>query len=226
MKSFSSSWEEQAFAEDAAGPLGGFIWPPRRDRARLKQSLSPQSELLLHHQNHIQQKSLDIASYPSQVYTLNPNSDSNSNPSFAAVSLHSPSRVSAISTQENFSDHTYVSPSIVQEHQKEFSYSSPRPSWSESKTTLEKIPRLIKDPLILVPDDTVETNLSVGLNLSDGDEGVCCKRHKITVPSLPFFLKPCSSDKYPFQSEVLGLRTSSMEDLDLELRLGDPAKMK
>ncbi|KAL5549845.1 hypothetical protein UlMin_000021 [Ulmus minor] len=57
------SWEEQAFAEDAAGPLGGCIWPPRsyscsfcrrefrsaqalgghmnvhrRDRARLKQS--------------------------------------------------------------------------------------------------------------------------------------------------------------------------------------------
>ncbi|CAN1142516.1 Probable transcriptional regulator RABBIT EARS [Linum perenne] len=64
-----SSWEEQAFAEDAAGPLGGCIWPPRsysctfcrrefrsaqalgghmnvhrRDRARLKQSpISPTS---------------------------------------------------------------------------------------------------------------------------------------------------------------------------------------
>ncbi|KAL8241081.1 hypothetical protein R6Q59_014436 [Mikania micrantha] len=23
------SWEEQAFAEDARGPLGGFVWPPR-----------------------------------------------------------------------------------------------------------------------------------------------------------------------------------------------------
>ncbi|KAI3809067.1 hypothetical protein L1987_25034 [Smallanthus sonchifolius] len=30
VNSFSSqSWEEQAFAEDARGPLGGFIWPPR-----------------------------------------------------------------------------------------------------------------------------------------------------------------------------------------------------
>ena len=61
--SIGDSWEEQAFAEDAAGPLGGCIWPPRsytctfcrrefrsaqalgghmnvhrRDRARLKQS--------------------------------------------------------------------------------------------------------------------------------------------------------------------------------------------
>ncbi|KAI3705114.1 hypothetical protein L1987_75346 [Smallanthus sonchifolius] len=31
VNSFSSksSWEEQAFAEDARGPLGGFVWPPR-----------------------------------------------------------------------------------------------------------------------------------------------------------------------------------------------------
>ncbi|PWA91656.1 hypothetical protein CTI12_AA089380 [Artemisia annua] len=25
----SQSWEEQAFAEDARGPLGSFVWPPR-----------------------------------------------------------------------------------------------------------------------------------------------------------------------------------------------------
>ncbi|XP_071708025.1 probable transcriptional regulator RABBIT EARS [Rutidosis leptorrhynchoides] len=25
----SHSWEEQAFVEDARGPLGGFVWPPR-----------------------------------------------------------------------------------------------------------------------------------------------------------------------------------------------------
>ncbi|GJV55236.1 zinc finger protein 10 [Tanacetum coccineum] len=29
LSSFGDSWEEQAFAEDAAGPLGGCIWPPR-----------------------------------------------------------------------------------------------------------------------------------------------------------------------------------------------------
>jgi len=75
----SSSWEERAFAEDAARILGGCIWPPRsyscnfckrefrsaqalgghmnvhrRDRARLKQSLSHHhNELALqhHHKN-------------------------------------------------------------------------------------------------------------------------------------------------------------------------------
>ncbi|KAL3523854.1 hypothetical protein ACH5RR_016688 [Cinchona calisaya] len=65
LNSLNTAWEERAFAEDAAGPFGGFIWPPRSysctfcrrefrsaqalgghmnvhrwDRARLKQSLS------------------------------------------------------------------------------------------------------------------------------------------------------------------------------------------
>ncbi|GMI84883.1 RABBIT EARS [Hibiscus trionum] len=65
--SSGESWEEKAFAEDAAGSLGGCIWPPRsyscsfcrrefrsaqalgghmnvhrRDRAKLKQSHSPE----------------------------------------------------------------------------------------------------------------------------------------------------------------------------------------
>ncbi|KAM2625185.1 zinc finger protein 10-like [Malus sylvestris] len=74
------SWEEQAFAEDAAGPLGGCIWPPRsyscsfcrrefrsaqalgghmnvhrRDRAILKQSPNDETARhnhLHHHQDH------------------------------------------------------------------------------------------------------------------------------------------------------------------------------
>ncbi|CAN1849893.1 Probable transcriptional regulator RABBIT EARS [Linum perenne] len=87
-----SSWEEQAFAEDAAGPLGGCIWPPRsysctfcrrefrsaqalgghmnvhrRDRARLKQSpISPTSvdPLINHlHQNH-QHNRISDRNYP------------------------------------------------------------------------------------------------------------------------------------------------------------------
>ncbi|TKY63327.1 transcriptional regulator RABBIT EARS [Spatholobus suberectus] len=72
--SYGDSWEEQAFAEDAANSLGGCIWPPRsyscsfcrrefrsaqalgghmnvhrRDRARLKQQpSSPHNEILCH----------------------------------------------------------------------------------------------------------------------------------------------------------------------------------
>ncbi|KAK9016250.1 hypothetical protein V6N11_078753 [Hibiscus sabdariffa] len=77
---YYDSWEEQAFAEDAAGPLGGCIWPPRsyscsfcgrefrsaqalgghmnvhrRDRARLKQSppTDPHDDDLQNLQNNI-----------------------------------------------------------------------------------------------------------------------------------------------------------------------------
>ena len=75
--SFDDSWEEQAFAEDAGGPLGGCIWPPRsyscsfcrrefrsaqalgghmnvhrRDRARLKQSPDFHHREILHQNHH------------------------------------------------------------------------------------------------------------------------------------------------------------------------------
>nr|XP_043609069.1 zinc finger protein 10 [Erigeron canadensis] len=71
LSSFGDSWEEQAFAEDASGPHGGCVWPPRsytcsfcrrefrsaqalgghmnvhrRDRARLKQVSSPDTNQL------------------------------------------------------------------------------------------------------------------------------------------------------------------------------------
>ncbi|KAB2607577.1 lateral signaling target protein 2-like protein [Pyrus ussuriensis x Pyrus communis] len=80
----------------------------------------------------------------------------------------------------------------------------------------------------------VETDLSVGLNISAvsrsrsqggscGEEAsISCKRprnttNRATSSSFPFFLQP--------EVEVTrALAASSMEDLDLELRLGDPPK--
>lgn len=57
----------------------------------------------------------------------------------------------------------------------------------------------------------IETKLSMGIELFDSGN-VICKRHK----------KSCnvSSSPLPF------LHTSSMEDIDLELRLGDPPVVK
>ncbi|KAE8679469.1 regulator of chromosome condensation family protein [Hibiscus syriacus] len=73
MNSLSESWEEKSFAEDAARSLGGCVWPPRsytcsfckrefksaqalgghmnvhrRDRAKLKQSHSPNNDAVFH----------------------------------------------------------------------------------------------------------------------------------------------------------------------------------
>ncbi|KAF8402971.1 hypothetical protein HHK36_011064 [Tetracentron sinense] len=273
-----NSWEEQAFAEDAAGPLGGCIWPPRsyscsfcrrefksaqalgghmnvhrRDRARLKESPSPQNEILHHlHQNHHQchvpnaYTPLGVQD-PSNVCSLVYNPNPNSNPSVVASPL-SPSRVSAPSIQENCIEQTLISgsySSIVQEHHKG-SFFSPPPSWSDSVTirahsiSESKIEGeknlMIHDSGCWGQEGYVKPDLSVSLNLfvhcnqptrsSGEEEEISCKRRRIDAPSLSFFLKPSSVDGYGQQSEVLGISPSSMEDLDLELRLGDRPKVK
>ncbi|KAL2333276.1 hypothetical protein Fmac_014489 [Flemingia macrophylla] len=219
----NSSWEERAFAEDAARILGGCIWPPRsyscnfckrefrsaqalgghmnvhrRDRARLKQSLSLHNEALEHHHNN------DCAVPTSKV---------------------SSSRPSTISTQENCYQPT-MSSSINWGHHVE----SPD---SEPKRPVKARGEVLKG---LGCNDYVETSLSVGQSsvfdqkfpiTSCEDEGICYKRSKTSMPSLPVFLKPCSNDRHlPFQSTefVLGLKPG-MEDLDLELRLGKPQKV-
>ncbi|XP_031273977.1 probable transcriptional regulator RABBIT EARS [Pistacia vera] len=213
LNSFSdSNWEERAFAEDAAGSLGGCVWPPRsyscsfckrefksaqalgghmnvhrRDRARLKHSLTLDSEVL--NQNSLQPLEPKC---PSEVTTL------------------SPSWVSALSTQENLSGNTTPdSSSFVEEKHKGY--------------------------LSIGHEDYVETNLSVGLNFvfrrdrptgSCGDEASSCKRSKTSsgVATLPFFL---SNDKYNgVRMEVLNFRSNSKDNLDLELRLGHPPHVK
>lgn len=234
----NNSWEEKAFAEDAAGALGGCIWPPRsyscnfcnrefrsaqalgghmnvhrRDRARLKQSLSPINIEALHHHNH---------SSPTIVESGN-------------LSLNS--RVSGLSIPDNLSenDTTFAS-----------AYSSSCSETvgvrlmriSESKVPQgEKTPREDHHSISCLgyddDDDYVETDLAVGMNSfvsQNRPTGSCCKRPKTAVSSLSIFLKACSDDTYNLHEspEVIGILkpNSIMEDLDLELRLGDPPKVK
>ncbi|KAF2318882.1 hypothetical protein GH714_011431 [Hevea brasiliensis] len=150
----SYSWEEKAFAEDAPRTLGGCMWPPRsyscsfckrefrsaqalgghmnvhrRDRARLKQSLIPQKDVL-HHQ---------------------------------------------------YQNHTQI----------------------------------LLNHLIHV---THPRNPPTGCY---GD--ISCKRPKTNAFSM---IKPRSSDRHTHQPEVIEPQSSSMEDIDLELRLGRPPKVK
>ncbi|ESR42387.1 hypothetical protein CICLE_v10012295mg [Citrus x clementina] len=276
--SYDDSWEEQAFAEDAAGPLGGCIWPPRsyscsfcrrefrsaqalgghmnvhrRDRARLKQSSSSNPQNEIHHHDHQFQNnndhhlqnnnhpfaSLGFHQYPSQqlcnfVYNPSPNSDP-----VVIASSSSPSRVVSAppSTQKTRPDKTFVIPSlsspIAQEQQhKRSPISSPK---SCSNSVADKNNSTIVKSACRVKADYVKTDLSVSLNLvvrrtrptlSTGKEAaVGCKRRRTEASSLPFFLKPCSfdHDKDHLQSEEHKiLNPSSIEDLDLELRLGDP----
>uniref|UniRef100_A0A5B7BRV7 Putative Zinc-finger protein 10 n=1 Tax=Davidia involucrata TaxID=16924 RepID=A0A5B7BRV7_DAVIN len=252
--SINPSWEEQAFAEDAAGALGGCIWPPRsysctfcrrefrsaqalgghmnvhrRDRARLKQCPSPHNEILhLHHHSH-PSTSLDVpVQYPSQICTLayNPNSDS-------------PSK------QENSSENTLAPPfssPIVQKHHKRTSASSwsnfvadgyfhisdPKNEGDHENSKLESGCR--------AKGGYVKADLSVSLNLvvcrtcpsvsGAKEEAKSCKRRRTDTTPLPFLPKPSSVDRDHIQSKVLELSPSSVEDVDLELRLGDRPKVK
>lgn len=253
----NNSWEEQAFAEDAAGPLGGCVWPPRsyscsfcrrefrsaqalgghmnvhrRDRARLKQSPASFNETLHHnHQNHHHHNPIPIQNnsftslafqYPSHqvctlVYNPNPNSSSDHHhhhhhpPAVVACPSSSSSRVSAPPTQE---------------HQKKICI-------SDLKTEEDQ-----KDSRFLESSGYVTNDLSVSLNLvvcrghqnvSGGNEessttGSCKRRRSDASRPLPFFLKPRSVDddsQQYLQSKVLQISPNSIEDLDLELRLGD-----
>ena len=235
----SSSWEEQAFAEDAAGPLGGFVWPPRsysctfcrrefrsaqalgghmnvhrRDRARLKQSLcSDQTP----------------SSAPEIQQSLQAGDSSSP---FSSVSRASATVIS----QETSSEEAYVSPfssSITKEQQRLFPYlSSP-----DSRNGIRKGARK-EELLVLDRRDhaAVETNLSVGIN-SHNTQGSSLHNEEMAInskrvrsnASFPVYHKPCSSDRFPFQYEMLRMkmsRASSIEDIDLELRLGVPPAVK
>ncbi|CAL0307626.1 unnamed protein product [Lupinus luteus] len=143
---YYSSWEERAFEEDAGRVLGGSIWPPRsysctfcqrefrsaqalgghmnvhrRDRARLKQNLSPNKDQTLleldHHKNDCISLGTKFLSQISSSQQLdcchNPNS------SFATTittTRISPSGLSDISKGENCGQHTlspYSSSTII-----------------------------------------------------------------------------------------------------------------
>ncbi|OIT01137.1 PREDICTED: zinc finger protein 1-like [Nicotiana attenuata] len=151
---YGDSWEEQAFAEDAAGALGGCIWPPRfytcsfcrrefrsaqalgghmnvhrRDRARMKQS-PPSNIPSGDHQNQVfipPHHNNSHVQYPSHqicTFMYNPNSDSDHGVLRSPNSDPLPIRVSS---QKTLATHSSFS-SIVQEQNKN-KLSSP-PSWS------------------------------------------------------------------------------------------------
>ncbi|KAF2296107.1 hypothetical protein GH714_036164 [Hevea brasiliensis] len=161
----------------------------------------------------------------------------NSGSSLVASTLTS-SRVSAMSSQENLSDHTFVSPhpcTIIEEKRKVSPHIHDLSGSDSLGVRLLDIPdsklevKNPRDSTGLNRDDFVETDLFMGFNSvvsrkppsgSYGD--ISCKRPKATA----FLIKPCSSDRYNYQPELIEPNSTSMEDIDLELRLGKPPKVK
>ncbi|RZS20399.1 hypothetical protein BHM03_00052906 [Ensete ventricosum] len=193
--SYNQSWEEKAFAEDAAGHLGGCVWPPRsyscsfcrrefgsaqalgghmnvhrRDRARLRQCSSiggEAGEKDQQHSNPCVMVAMATEFYPPQV---NPNPNS------------------------GFQHHLAGS--------------------MEDSTPLH----LVVDPQLKLGDESLGSK-----EACDGEERNCRKRRR-TETTLIFFRKSFSCDQQRLQPEALNHGT--VEELDLELRLGDAPKAK
>ncbi|CAK9319956.1 unnamed protein product [Citrullus colocynthis] len=198
--SFDDSWEEQAFADDAAGRLGGCVWPPRsyscsfckrefrsaqalgghmnvhrRDRARLKhESFKPQIETHLQIPPNLQQQVCD----DNLVFNPNPKSSSSS-----------------------FCLSTFPSQNLVESDLTPITTTTTLHKWHQSTDLSQK-----------KSDDN---------DLLKDDAAVFCNKRKRTTDH-----PPSSTVAFFFRSEVIGLSHSSVEDLDLELRLGGGGRPK
>lgn len=218
MAPYGDSWEEQAFAEDAAGTLGGCVWPPRsysctfcrrefksaqalgghmnvhrRDRARLKQS-SNDHHLLVVPQTH------PCTSYPSsKICTTflynNPNPNPNPNPN------SNPPSWSSFLTEKRDRDVESKRRAVDPE---------PRAEKEDCVTELDVVSLVVKN-------DQTQTKAA-----SD-EEVASCKRRRIEAKPLP---ELSEVERLIDQSSEVVYKVCPVEELDLELRLGNAPKVK
>lgn len=225
MTPYGDSWEEQAFAEDAAGTLGGCVWPPRsysctfcrrefksaqalgghmnvhrRDRARLKQSSGDVAGVVPKAHALAACTSLDAVPYSTTFLYSNPNPkpNPNSNPPVSSSHPPPPSWSSFLSEKR---DHDY--------------------GRKRSRSRVEK------------EDCVTELHVSKSLSLvacnnrtqtsDDYEEVASCKRRRMTDSPLPEMteVERCVDG----ESEVV-IKLCPVEELDLELRLGNNPKVK
>ncbi|KAF7144490.1 hypothetical protein RHSIM_Rhsim04G0161800 [Rhododendron simsii] len=221
--SYRDSWEEQAFAVDAAGGLiGGCVWPPRsyscsfcrrefrsaqalgghmnvhrRDRARLNQSPYPHNnETLPKHQYHDQ----DHIPNPCTSLGCKPNHPGPDQVVFSSPSLASSFSPAPLATLENRDERIFL-PTVSPRNSIENLRIQSTPS---SRSNLKMVVRQIR-------------------RAGDGEEEegmiMSCKRRRTTDSN-------SSGDRNstPLQSEVLdqlsSTSTEEEEEVDLELRLG------
>lgn len=248
---FNGSWEEQAFAEDFAGQLGGCVWPPRsyscsfcgrefrsaqalgghmnvhrRDRARLKQSSSLTSESHGSHQRHHHSPCTPLGTwYLDQVGS--PVSNSNPNPNCDVVASVVSPRVSAASTREN-SQKSLVSPpyssTIIRENPMKSLFTATR-----SLTDPTTAHRRLTLPELKIGRENLklrEVGFRFSRNPEDDEEETITSKRQRTDP-FSFSLKGVASvGQQKLHSEVLKLCPCSDEEFDLELRLGQLPKDK
>jgi len=282
--SYGDSWEEQAFAEDAANSLGGCVWPPRsyscsfcrrefrsaqalgghmnvhrRDRARLKQQpSSPHNEILCHELKTQLNKpvqspfssSLDDCLYPSVCglpyrkakpnsyhdFVASPSSPSHSKPLLAPsvnsgnpreetmIPFYDSSVLHKISPVSNSSESW---PSLAEDHRL---YSCKFHPQADSKKPSKGImdSRCRGDDIdgdMSLNSVVCSTHPSLQFESTKEADHISCKKRKTDASSSPFSPKSSSVDRHHVQTKMFEFSPSSMEELDLELRLGNRSKV-
>lgn len=278
---YGDSWEEQAFAEDAAaGSLGGCIWPPRsyscsfcrrefrsaqalgghmnvhrKDRARLKQQPS-NDQILFHHHHHeveienhhhlLHHKPLIQSDHNYLAYNSNlfPNSPlcglvyEKTNPN-SHLDL-------SVSSKDLFRDETLISPSESWLNlPRDDRLCSPKFQQEVHNDNLdEKVSKGILDSRVRGKgENDDESDVSMSLNLvlcrahplvqldeRNKEEGAminCKKRMKIDSSSNQLFSNSKSTfdNQQNIQAKMFEFSPNSIEELDLELRLGTRSKV-
>ncbi|KAI3721222.1 hypothetical protein L2E82_32228 [Cichorium intybus] len=172
MNPFSSqySWEEQAFAEDARGPFGGFVWPPRsyscsfcKREFRSAQALGGHMNVHRKERAKLKHTVNGTSSATNCTTTMAPQNHSKQNlckesldPGFFPLGLSPSSRVSSISALGE-----------------------------ESLDTTSDTKSLVCDEELVTANGYVRTNLVLGFELdSCANAGSGCKRQK-TVDTPP-----------------------------------------
>ncbi|XP_010907804.2 uncharacterized protein [Elaeis guineensis] len=247
--SYNDSWEEQAFAEDSAGHLGGCVWPPRsyscsfcrrefrsaqalgghmnvhrRDRARLRQSSSPARES----HDGDQQHHRSPCTPPGTLHlgrVGSPVCNSNSNPSCDVMASILSPRLSAASTGGN-SKSSMVSPAhsatTIHENPMKSLFTAAARSFADPTNV-----RQLTLPELELGRENLklrEVGFRMSRNPGDEEETITSSKRRRTDPLFPFCKGPTPIDQQKLHSEVLSPFPD--EELDLELRLGHRPKDK
>ncbi|KAI4383978.1 hypothetical protein MLD38_009755 [Melastoma candidum] len=247
-----ATWEERAFAEDSGGDLGS-IWPPRsyscsfcgrefrsaqalgghmnvhrRDRARLKQSQSIQSDEEAQVATDCHDKE---GNTPLSLPMSRSDSDQVGVPRVLPGSSL-PAKRSAVSDSNRMSPTSPHWAPLVHKQEKNKGSALPGTRPSTYPTAVEAV-RDMKDTdhrkkHLCINDARIFARHPQAPSACCIDELSNCKRAKVSESCvLPRFLfDRLFPDEYSHKLEVSRVKAESREEIDLELRLGSPPEVK
>ncbi|KAL2934298.1 putative transcriptional regulator RABBIT EARS [Bienertia sinuspersici] len=220
-KCADDSWEERAFAEDTSGVLGGCVWPPRsyscnfcRREFRSAQALG--GHMNVHRRDRAKLKLLSSAK--SHLSNLSDQSYVHHKQDVAIIDEESPRLLASSNPESHF-----VSSFVVNNHEKTLSFLCLNNN--DGKNQKDLVPfKITKNHDMMKPTNPF-ISLSTSSTVADDDDVPNrSKRRKVDTSSSPLVITKLLEKAEDQTSKVNDAH--KIEDLDLELRLGDRPKVK